>query len=505
VGLIVALADVVIYRGSGFAGYAALFAGGPLLLTLGCPRVRPAAGLLPIVAMLILLALRMVWLGSNLGLAAGFVLLVAFAMAVSGRRPYVLDIAAHGVTALFAGCVRLVGYGRFARVHVPKGRPTLRLAVVLPLAVLMLFGTIFVLANPDLATRVLETAEQIVRTARDWCVRFAPRGTEIMFWIVAACMAAGLLRPIMRRSTLAAFDNRAGGAEDGVAADAPARVYPALRNTLAAVIVLFAVYLAFEFATLWFRDFPPGFYYAGYAHEGAAWLTVALALATAVLSLAFRGAVLRDPRIGRLRWLAWVWSAENVLLAIAVYNRLFIYIGYNGMTRLRTVALFGTSVVVAGFALVVWKVARNRDFVWVVRRQLWALALTIYLFALTPVDAIVHSYNVRKVLAGYVAPAVQVSVQPIDAEGVLVLHPLVECEDLAIQHGIRALLAERALVMEKAAAQASSAEDWTAYQGANRTALDKLNALRDDWREFVDPKKRKAALERFHDAVAPWY
>ncbi len=46
------------------------------------------------------------------------------------------------------------------------------------------------------------------------------------------------------------------------------------------VILIYAVYLAFEFHTLWFRVFPKGFYYSGYAHEGAAWLTIGLVLAT---------------------------------------------------------------------------------------------------------------------------------------------------------------------------------------------------------------------------------
>ncbi len=48
-----------------------------------------------------------------------------------------------------------------------------------------------------------------------------------------------------------------------------------------------------------------------------------------MLSLIFRGRVLADPRLPRLRRLAWLWSAENMLLAAAVYHRLFIYIGFN--------------------------------------------------------------------------------------------------------------------------------------------------------------------------------
>lgn len=39
---------------------------------------------------------------------------------------------------------------------------------------------------------------------------------------------------------------------------------------------------------MWFRPFPTGFHYSGYAHEGAFWLTVALAMATITLSLSGR-------------------------------------------------------------------------------------------------------------------------------------------------------------------------------------------------------------------------
>ncbi len=69
----------------------------------------------------------------------------------------------------------------------------------------------------------------------------------------------------------------------------PRPLFLVLRNTLAVVILVYAVYLSFEFHTLWFRAFPKGFYFSGYKHEGAAWLTIGLALATSILSLIFRG------------------------------------------------------------------------------------------------------------------------------------------------------------------------------------------------------------------------
>src|SRR5262245_45475625 len=85
---VVALADLTIYRGSGFAGLAALFAIGPLLLLLGSRRPALNAGAWLIGAMLALLSLRLIWMGSVLGIVCGSILLVAFAMALRGQLPF---------------------------------------------------------------------------------------------------------------------------------------------------------------------------------------------------------------------------------------------------------------------------------------------------------------------------------------------------------------------------------------------------------------------------------
>jgi hypothetical protein len=270
------------------------------------------------------------------------------------------------------------------------------------------------------------------------------------------------------------------------------------------VIGLFAVYLVFEFGTLWFRKFPSGFYYAGYAHQGAAWLMVALALATLCLSLMFRGRIVSDPRLPGLRRLAWVWSAENFILALAVFNRMYIYIDFNGMTRMRTIGLFGISTVVAGFVLVVWKIVHVRTFVWLVQRQLWALGIAIWLFVLTPVDFLVHSYNVQRILAGDLAPAVQISVHPINSEGILVLEPLLDCQDPIIRNGVRAMFAQEEIEREKLATR-RLISGWTALQVSDHILLRRLRAMRAHWQEFADPRSRESALNAFHDYAYQWY
>ena len=167
---------------------------------------------------------------------------------------------------------------------------------------------------------------------------------------------------------------------------------------------------------------------------------------------------------------------------------MYIYVGFNGMTRMRTVGLFGISAVVVGFILVVWKIAHRRDFVWLLQRHLWTVAIAAYLFALTPVDALVHTYNVRRILAGDSAPSVQISVHPISSEGVLVLHPLVGSRDPVVREGIRALLAERALQAE-ATSRRQTQQGWTAIQLADRLLLDQLRSVRSDWQEYTDPSR----------------
>src|SRR5262249_42461553 len=153
-----------------------------------------------------------------------------------------------------------------------------------------------------------------------------------------------------------------------------------------------------------------------------------------------------------------------------------IYINFNGMTRMRVVGLLGISAVVVGFVLVVWKIAHDRSFIWLINRQLWTLATAVFLYAVLPVDWLVHTYNVRRILAGDLAPSVQISVHPIDSGGILALHSLTKCEDAAIREGIKALLAERAARAEAVEVQRST-ENWTSFQLADRMLLDQLRGL----------------------------
>ena len=502
--MLVALCDLTIYRGHGFAGYALLFIAAPLLLARGSYRPHFGAGFWLLSLLLAALAAKMIWCGSALLVCLGFFLLVAFAMSLCGLCPYVLEVFVFASQTILGGYAGLIQYVRsLRRASVPVARVRW-LNVLLPLATCVVFSLLFILANPDLLTAFGERVELLLNALRDWIIDFSPRPAEFVFWLAVLWIAVGLLRPVFRTSlpntTWAEVQLVEGPAEK----PAPVFVYSAFRNTLLTVIVLFAAYLIFEFKTLWFRVFPPGFYYSGYAHQGAAWLTVALALATVILSIVFRGRILLDPRLPHLRTLAWIWSLENMLLAVAVYHRMYIYIGFNGMTRMRMVGIFGMTAVVIGFVLVLGKIARNHDFLWLLRRQLWALGLTVYAFALTPVDSLVVGYNVQRILAGDPAPSVQISVHPIGSEGVLLLRPLLECRDSLIREGVRALLAQRQQEAEAAATRKQQL-GWTTYQVADQLVWRGLRASSSEWSPYADRRSRDQALDRFHKYAYQWY
>ena len=292
-GLLVALCDLTIYRGRGSAGYGALFVAAPLLLLLGTVRLKLDRSGWVLAPLLVLLAIRLVWCGSALAVAVGFALLCGFAMTLSGLRPYVLQAVVYAGHLISAGHRGLhhysQGIGRFS----PSLWKANGFAIALPIMTLLAFGAIFVMANPDLVKSFSSGLTWFVEMIERWTE--SVQGLEILFCIGVGWLCVGLLRPDVRQVSTS------DGSDYVSVESAKSPLYDAFRNTLVMVIGLFAVYLIFEFLTLWFRVFPKGFHYSGYAHEGAAWLTVALGLATLMLSIIFRDTVLDDPRLPWLR------------------------------------------------------------------------------------------------------------------------------------------------------------------------------------------------------------
>jgi len=361
--LMVVLADWLLYRGYGYSGYAAFLAGAPLLLLMGAPLRQWMPSAWVVIAMLVVLIVNLVWSGTGLLVAIGFTLLVAFAMCITGRRPYVSDVGWYACQSIAAGFAGLLRYwasaDRFASV-IPRSGWT---NFMLPAVAVLGFGTLFILANPDVATAVSQALEQFFDSFWERVLAWKPDGGQLLLWIAVAWISIGLLRPVLQNQEI-------GGGTSG------------------------------ERVT-----------------EGVA-----------------------------------VISAEAPL-----------YVAYRNM-----------------------------------------LVALIALFAVLPVDALVHTYNVRRILAGDPAPSVQISVHPIDAAGILILTPLTNCDNEIIREGVRALLAGTADESEWLARQRKQ-QGWTSFQWSNRVLLDKLVSIESEWQHYTDPDQRDKAIARFVEYAYQWY
>ena len=493
----IVIADVALFRGGGFTGWAVVLVTIPVLLYAGSPTRQPLRSTWLIGIALLTLSTRLVWLGSTLTVWCGAGLTCVFALGLAGRTVHLLESFGFACCVIPSGLLGLVPYWNHFQRRATSVSPKW-LNVLLPAGALAVFGMLFIGANPHLVDWVSANLTKWIRTMENWLIHTSP--AEIVFLISAVIVFVGLLRPIAAITQLA--DNcPPQQTKEGK----PSFFYAPCRNTMVTVAILFAVYLVFEFQTLWFREFPAGFHYSGYAHQGAAWLTVALVVATGMLSLIFRGDLLSDPRLGQLKMLAWIWSLENLILGLAVFNRMFIYIHFNGMTRMRVIGLFGISAVIVGFAIVVTKIIRNRSFLWLLRAHLVTLAAAFYLYSLTPVDWFTTGYNVRRIMAGDLAPAVQISVHPIDSQGLMRLRPLVDHQNRTIRDGIRAVLAEAHLRAERKATRANRA-GWSEYQISDQWVLSGFRKHHQQWRDhYRDDAKRKTDYQRFADFVYQWY
>ncbi|MBB75549.1 MAG: hypothetical protein CMJ75_13665 [Planctomycetaceae bacterium] len=494
---VMCVADATLFRGAGFAGWAVLLLSIPPLLHLGSPAHRPLLSTWLFAAAIAVLCARLVWLGSPFTVCCGLGLLCIFALGRAGRTVHLLESFAFAWCVIPSGLLGLVPYWKQLQ-HLAPQVSHRWLNVLLPLFAFVLFGFLFVGANPDLAQAVSNSLNRWINQLEQWLIHTSL--AEVLFLCFIAVVTVGLLRPVATLQEL-----RDSGAQQHVKANTPSSFYTPCRNTMVTVVVLFAIYLVFEFQTLWLREFPIGFYYSGYAHQGAAWLTVALMAATGILSLIFRGELLADPRRRRLYVLAWIWSLENLVLGAAVLNRLFIYIQFNGMTRMRIVGLFGIATVIAGFLLVVVKIIQSRSFLWLLRAHLITLATACYLYSLAPIDWFSTNYNVRRILSGDLAPAVQLSVHSLNAEGISQVTPLTEHPNPIIAGGMRALLANAYLRYAPPGGQ-SPTDNWSDYQLSHQWLLGHLQTQRDIWQtHYRDQTQRQADQQRFAAFVYQWY
>ncbi|XZE21100.1 DUF4153 domain-containing protein [Pirellulaceae bacterium SH449] len=515
----VAVSDWILFRHfSGYAGWACWGIVAAVLLVIGIGsrlKWETSKPLTWLIGGAVLFACgRLVWQGDWSIVLVLLALLIMLVMVLHDLRLKALPFFSLMVGWLPSGLVAWPGalfslsgcaQDRIRRRYVEWGVPSVMGLV---------FGGLFLKANPDGFLLFWEWYTEQMDVLYQWMHGFSVG--QALFWIFVSLVSFGALMPTLMPTLMPitgkdlepppTYDRTTRGETNPSAVKS---TYAISRNTLCCLIGVFGVYLWMEFQNMWFREFPEGFYFSGYAHQGAAWLTIALGLTTIVLSIIFshhsqETAISNDSSLYTLRLLGQIWFIQNLLLALCVYNRMYVYIDFNGMTRLRILGLLGITCVVAGLVLVLIRIYRGWKFSSLVYRQFWTMTCFLFIYLLIPLDAIVYRYNVRCIQSVNPRPSVQIVAHDLSPEGVMELIPLVHASDDIIREGVRAFLAQKQIEIQ---GRLTLAEDnWQYYQGADARLIAKLDAIREELHLYLDPvSDRLTPIERFREFAMRWY
>jgi hypothetical protein len=256
---------------------------------------------------------------------------------------------------------------------------------------------------------------------------------------------------------------------EGVATKTSALV---ARNALVLLNAMFLLYNVLDATCLWAGAPPKGVTTQAYAHQGAFWLTVALAMLTAVVGYFFRGALAHDPNAKLQRILGYTWMAQGLVLALGTYRRIAIHVAYSGLSDLRIVGILGTTLVVGGMALVAFKLHRMRSFGWLVRKQLDAFAIALVLYAVMPTHYVASRVNVTRIERGEYRPLVHMFRQSDSTESAAELVPLLDHSDLRVRQGVAALLLDKRDELKKDVDAESSFRQRNVAERRTLAALD---------------------------------
>lgn len=488
----VVLCEALVWpAGLGFGVALFVLAGAALLWAASEVRAHTPR-LLAVASLLVVTSLRLAWQPSAWCFALALALLFAFAVTVKDRHAYVPALAAGLPLSMLGAVPMALHFATSARQRAtPEGLRARNLReVTVPLAVIAGFALVFTFANPLLSRAATRFFERV------FSLRGLPTLSHVMFWAVSGLSVLALLRPFRTEPPVDATADDPAHSLAQTAAASASHVATA-RNLLIGLNALFFAHNALDAVYLWAGRLPPGIGHTQYAHEGAFWLTVALAMSTAVLGWVFHGMTREDPSSRALRVLAYVWAAQNLALSAGTFERIWKYVDFSGLTSLRLVGVAGSALVSVSFALIVWKVHFDRSLLWLVRRDLDAFVIGVALFTALPTDGWVSGFNASRIARAEFRPLLHLIQQDLSAESVEGMIPLLSHDDVQVREGVAARLFALRDALRR---ESRAATSWTARSLSRERALRLLSspaivAALEPFEE--DPVRRERAASAF--------
>lgn len=267
---------------------------------------------------------------------------------------------------------------------------------IVPIAIIILFATLYGLANPEFGKYV----DNVLGWLYDAIVEIL---MAIDFWIIVT-LFFGLLVSIyvlMRGTNPRIIELDSAASDDKIRKkNGPARKMLGLKNENRAGVFLFTslniLLLLMNFMDIdhvWLNFEWEGQFLRQFVHHGTIVLLVALFLSVSLVLYFFRGNLNYYSKNNLLKTLCYIWLGQNVILAISAGIRNFYYIQYYSLAYKRIAIIFFLVLTIYGIYSVLIKVRHTRSTFYVVRRN--AVAWTIIFVVSTAFnwDRIIAEYN----------------------------------------------------------------------------------------------------------------
>lgn len=322
-----------------------------------------------------------------LNLSVIWLSLAGFALVQQGVLPSnVQFLAKTALRSLLNAPLGFIREMRIIRTIRNRGRLRPRLLtltnILLPLAAVSVFGLLLISANPLIESAVTKISWG---NSLDFLLTWMPFATLIAFLLSRAILG---MRPAKNEPAL----------EDAAIWRAQYFMPVPVIITLLALNGMFLAENILDLEYVWSGTaLPAGMGYAEYVHRGSYTLIATAILAGMLVIFALQPGS-RSEASAPVRWLVYLWTAQNVFLVASSAKRTLSYIDAYGMTLWRLSGLIWMGLVAAGLIFIVARVITRRSNSWLMNVNLGTAFAVLLACGLIDFRAIVAEWNVSRAL-----------------------------------------------------------------------------------------------------------
>lgn len=147
---------------------------------------------------------------------------------------------------------------------------------------------------------------------------------------------------------------------------------------------------------LWFGfTVPDDFSLKQFVHQGTTLLIISILLSIGIILYLFRRNQNFYPGKNLLKPLAYVWMAQNMVLAISVFLRNYHYIAYHGLAFKRIGVILFLIITAIGIVFMFLKIRQIRSFYYLFRKTSWAAYAVLVVATCINWERVIVNYNLN--------------------------------------------------------------------------------------------------------------